>query len=58
MDFSGYCEFPFPSKLTEEEEKVKSFFMSLEDQEQLKLLNGSTSYSAFLSRVMRRIKNG
>lgn len=58
MDYSGYCEFPFPSKLTEEETKAKAFFMALEDQEQLNLLNGSGSYSIFLNRVMQRIQNG
>lgn len=51
MDYTGYHEFPFPSKLSEAEQKLKSYFMSLSDSEQLRLLNGSQSYQEFRGRV-------
>lgn len=53
MDYSGYHEFPFPSKLSENEEKLKTYFMSLPDAEQLRLLNGSHSYEDFRGRVQK-----
>lgn len=55
MDFSAYREFPFPSKLTEAEEQVKRFFLTLTDGEQLGLLNGCQSYEEFRSRVAERM---
>jgi hypothetical protein len=51
LDYSGYHDFPFPSKLSKEEEKLQAYFMSLPDDDQLRLLNGSKSYAEFCSRV-------
>lgn len=51
MNYSGFREFPFPSNLSAEDEKLKEFFLSLSDDEQLKLLNGSLSYEMFHTRV-------
>lgn len=51
MDYSRYHEFPFPSNLSEDDAKLKSFFMSLSDDRQLQLLNGSKSYEQFHDRV-------
>ena len=56
MDYSGYYEFPFPSALTEEDTRAKEFFLSLPDDEQLKLLNGTTSYEEFHDRVVTYMK--
>jgi len=53
MDYSGYHEFPFPSKLSEGEKKLKAYFMSLPDAEQLRLLNGSRSYEEFQGRIQK-----
>ena len=53
MDYSGFTEFPFPSALSEEDRKVKEYFLNLTDNEQLKLLNGSSSYPFFYDRVVR-----
>ena len=58
MDYSGYTEFPFPSKLNGEEAGLKNFFMALPDSEQLRLLNGSRSYGEFRERVAARKKAG
>lgn len=58
MDYTGYTEFPFPSLLSEEDEKAKQFFFTLSDEEQLKLLNGSGSYETFCSRVVSRMRAG
>jgi hypothetical protein len=55
MDYSRYTEFPFPSVLSPEEEKVKSFFLSLDDGEQLRLLSGCVSYRDFYGRVVCRM---
>ncbi|HEX3018242.1 MAG TPA: hypothetical protein VHP31_10390 [Caproicibacter sp.] len=55
MDYSGYKEFPFPSSLTNEGNNVRNFFLSLPDEEQLKLLNGSCSYDSFYLRVRNRM---
>ena len=51
MDYSGYYEFPFPSRLNDKEKELKAYFLSLSDHEQLQLLNGSRSYHEFCSRV-------
>lgn len=51
MDYSKFYEFPFPSDLSEEDRRLKDFFMSLSDEEQLSLLNGSTSYEMFRQKV-------
>ena len=55
MNYSGYIEFPFPSKLNEGEKRLKAYFLSLPDAEQLRLLNGSRSYEEFRGRVERRM---
>jgi hypothetical protein len=55
MDYSRYYEFPFPSKLSKEEEKLKAYFLSLPDDDQLRLLNGSKSYEEFLNRVKQNM---
>lgn len=55
MDYSGYQEFPFPSELTEPEEKARDFFLSLPDSEQLAMLNGCCSYEEFRNRVLTRM---
>ncbi len=55
MDYSGYREFPFPSRLSEEEEKLRTYFLSLPDNEQLHLLNGSRSYEEFRGRVKEKM---
>ena len=55
MDYSRYTEFPFPSVLSPEEEKAKSFFLSLDDGEQLQLLSGCVSYRDFYGRVVCRM---
>ena len=55
MDYSGYQEFPFPSELTEPEEKAKRFFLSLPDSEQLAMLNGCCSYEEFRNRVLTQM---
>lgn len=51
MNYSEYFDFPFPTILSPQEAKLKQFFTSLPDQEQLKLLNGSKSYEKFCERV-------
>ncbi|MCI1965715.1 MAG: hypothetical protein LKJ17_06250 [Oscillospiraceae bacterium] len=53
MDYSEYDEFPFPSGLSESEERLKAYFMSLPDEQQLRLLNGSRSYEEFCGRVKK-----
>ena len=56
MDYTGFREFPFPSTLSDSDIRVKSFFLKLPDDEQLKLLNGSGSYEVFHDRVVHRMK--
>lgn len=55
MDYTGYSEFPFPSKLSGNEEQAKNYFMALPDNEQLTLLNGCQSYDEFRLRVFERM---
>ncbi len=55
LDYSGFNEFPFPSKLDGESLKVKNYFMLLPDSAQLKLLNGCKSYGEFYSRVKKEM---
>lgn len=55
MDYTGFDEFPFPASLAEKDVPVKRFFLSLSDDEQLKLLNGSLSYRQFFERVVQRM---
>lgn len=57
MDYSEFKEFPFPSALDSEGQKVKDYFMSLPDGMQLKLLNGCKSYTDFYSRVLSKMKS-
>lgn len=57
MDYSDFTEFPFPSKLTPEEARVRDYFMNLSDDDQLGLLNGSSSYSSFYDRVQGRMNH-
>lgn len=57
MDYTGFYEFPFPSVLSEEGAQVKKYFLSLKDEEQMKLLNGSLSYESFYDRVVRQMKD-
>ncbi len=52
MDYSGFTEFPFPSKLSADGEKIRDFFMGLPDTEQLELLNRSHSYDTFYHNVV------
>lgn len=47
LDYLGFYEFPFPTDLSKEEEALRSYFLSLSDEEQLKLLNASSSYKIF-----------
>ena len=51
MDFSAYTEFPFPSSLPEGDRPLKQYFLSLPDEEQLRLLGACGSYPEFRSRV-------
>lgn len=51
MDYTGYYEFPFPAALSAEDNKTKNFFMALPDEEQLRLLNGCSTYAEFHDRV-------
>lgn len=51
MDYTGYTEFPFPSALSAEDEQSKKFFLDLPDEEQLKLLNGCSTYAEFHDRL-------
>ncbi len=51
MDYTGYHEFPFPSRLTPEDQALRRYFLSLPDEDQLRLLNGSRSYAEFHERV-------
>ena len=51
----GFTEFPFPSKLSSDGEKIRSFFMGLSDNEQLELLNRSHSYDTFYHNVSNRM---
>lgn len=51
MNYVGYTEFPFPSLISPEEQKLKDFFFTLSDEEQLTLLNKSVSYETFRHRV-------
>lgn len=51
MDYSRFYEFPFPSDLSEGDRRLKNFFMSLSDEDQLSLLNGCTSYEDFHRKV-------
>lgn len=55
MNYSGFKEFPFPTTLSREDEKIKNFFFSLSDEEQLRMLNGSLSYELFLDRVSQHM---
>lgn len=55
MDYSGFTEFPFPSRLSSDGEKVRDFFMDLPDSEQLELLNRSHSYEIFYRNVTNRM---
>ena len=55
MDYSGYYELPFTSKLSGNEEQAKCYFMALPDSEQLSLLNGCQSYDEFRLRVFERM---
>lgn len=55
MDYSGFSEFPFPSRLSSDGEKIRDFFMDLPDSEQLDLLNHSHSYETFYHNVMNRM---
>jgi hypothetical protein len=55
MDYSGFAEFPFPSNLSEEDQKVKDYFLNLTDGDQLRLLNGSSSYHFFYDRVVQNM---
>lgn len=55
MDYSGFTEFPFPSRLSSDGEKVRNFFMDLPDSEQLELLNRSRSYETFYRNVTNRM---
>jgi len=56
LDYTGFYEFPFPSVLSDQDRKVKDFFLSLSDDMQLKLLNGSSSYENFHNRVTDYMK--
>ncbi len=58
MDYSGFYEFPFPSVLNEKDTEAKNRFLSLSDEEQLKLLNGSKSYEEFHNRIMQHMNMG
>ncbi len=51
MDFT---DFPFAQSL-EEDQKLKAFFDSLPEQDQLHLLQGCTSYGEFYDRVVQKI---
>lgn len=53
MDYSGYDEFPFPSNLSLEEEKAKEHFLSLSDEDQLRMLNGCRSYEEFRTKAIK-----
>ena len=55
LDYSGYPEFPFPSLLSEDDQRVRDFFLNLKDDEQLALLNSSDSYHTFYDRVVGRM---
>lgn len=55
MNYTGFKDFPFPSNLSKDDESLKDFFLSLSDEEQLKLLNGSLSYEMFHQRVTDRM---
>lgn len=52
MDYSAFHEFPFPSALSDVEQREKRYFLSLSDNLQLKLLNGCQSYQEFSGRVL------
>lgn len=54
MDYSGFTDFPFPAGAAELEQQ---YFLSLSDEEQLRMLNGCESYEEFLDRVQTRRKN-
>ena len=54
-DYTPYRDFPFPAALSEEDEKIKTFFLSLPDEEQLRLLRGCQSHGEFYDRVVQRI---
>ncbi len=55
MDYSGFSEFPFPSRLSSEGEKIRDYFLDLPDSEQLELLNRSRSYETFYRNVVTRM---
>ncbi|MEG0304886.1 MAG: hypothetical protein RR764_11030 [Oscillospiraceae bacterium] len=56
MDYSGFYNFPFPSELTQDEQKRKNRFFALPDAEQLQLLSGCHSYSEFKERLSENMK--
>jgi len=56
LDYTGFYEFPFPSILSDDDNKMKNFFLALSDEEQLKLLNGSHSYEEFHDRIKQHVK--
>ena len=56
MDYSGFPGFPFPSILDAGEERVRDYFFSLPDEEQLELLDGCLSYHSFFLRVARKMR--
>ena len=55
MDYTGYIDFPFPSRLSEDGERAKAYFFGLGDEEQLRLLSGMHSYEEFQGRILREI---
>jgi thymidylate kinase len=56
LDYTGYQEFPFPSDLDESDQKLKDSFLKLSDDEQLKLLNSSSSYEEFHSHILQYLR--
>lgn len=51
MDFTGYYEFPFPTVLSEHEEKLRDYFFALSDSEQYEILSHSKSYSSMCEQI-------
>ena len=56
LDYTGYQEFPFPSNLNDSDVGLKNSFLELPDDEQLKLLNSSSSYEEFHNHVIQYMK--
>lgn len=55
MDFNGFTNFPFPVAVALDDEPVKDYFYTLENETQLEMLNQSSSYDEFKDVVRKHM---